>query len=294
MSKINKKIFEKFDGKIDTPDFSQISKKIEYPTYTPTKSSYKWLAPCFTFAFSVIGILCLITFTNDIFIGSGNTEMESPTEALSIKSWDADIDLIGNQIYYDLPMLYNSCDLTEVLNFSVNSWNVYDGTTLLNKEQVPLSYGTNDFTIELSRFNTESVAYNITVNVGQLTHDSFISIENTKTFKLSENVDINVIINTYDEFNNFLQLYDYNINDVSNYNETYFINKALVLKSSKDDIEDIKMLVQNQTLYISAIKSKDTSNTLYLIEINDELKNTFNQVNFDFFGIQLNNRTKSK
>lgn len=293
MSKINKKIFEKFDGKIDTPDFSQISKKIEYPTYTPTKRSYKWLSPCIAFAFSIVGVLCLITFTNNIFIGVGNNEIESPTEALSIKSWDEKVELIGNQIYYDLPMVYNSCDLTEVLNFSVNSWDVYDGTTLLNKEEVPLSYGANDFTIELSRFNTESVAYNITVNVGQLNHDNFISIDNIKTLKLHEG-DINLVINTYEEFKNFLQTHDYNIESVSDYDELYFINKALVLKSAKVDIKDIKMFVQNQTLYISGIKEIDTSNTLYVFEINDELKNTFNQVNFDFFGIQLNNQTKSK
>lgn len=294
MQKLNDKIIEKFDKKINTPSFSKLSSKINYPNTVKEEKNYRWLGPTLGVAFSLIGVVCLATFTNKNIIGVGNTEIDMPTEALSLKSWNADVDLIGNQLYYDLPMVYNSLDLTSILNFSVNSWNVYEGNTLVDKEEVPLSYGSNDFKIELCRFNEQPVAYNITVNVGNINQDNVITINNYKIFSISEDLNIDLIINTYEEFNNFLQAHDYNINNVSDYDETYFINKALVLKSARVDVENIRVLVQNEVLYFSSIKKDNTNNTLYFLEIDQDLKNTFKTTNFELFGIQLNNQIKSK
>ena len=281
MSKLNKVIFEKFEQKINTPLFDKISKRIDYPISEKTTKSYKWVTPTFGIIFSLIGAFCISSIVHKNMIGHGNTSIESPTEALTIKSWDEHVDLFGTNIFYELPMFYNSCDLTEVLNFSVNSWNVYDGTELVDKEDVPLNYGTNDFVIELSRFNSEPVSYNITVNVGNTNEEHVTAAISKSSYAIKEDDDINIIINTVDELNNFLLSFNYNTLDNCNYDDEYFNSKALILKSSTVSISDIKMIKQENVLYISYDKGETIANSLYFIEIPQELKHTFNKVSFN-------------
>jgi hypothetical protein len=131
------------------------------------------------------------------------------------------------------------------------------------------------------RFNSEPVSYNITVNVGNTNEEHVTAAISKNSYAIKEDDDINIIINTVDELNNFLLSSNYNTLDISNYDDEYFNSKALILKSSTASISDIKMIKQENVLYISYDKGETIANSLYFIEIPQELKHTFNEVSFN-------------
>lgn len=284
MKKLKASIIEKIEKKQpNIGDFKQIKRKL---TYTWVAPKYQWLKPWHKVTFGLasvfIVLICIVAyFQNGWYTKPNITEQVSE---MKLVSWDDDVYLLGETIYIDYPMLTTKCNIESKITFSDTYWEVYSEDIQIDKENIPLSFGVNSFTIYEKTVGEDKHLYNLNILVGRDIEN--FDINSVHKFRKIDSKTLQEQIVTFNSFKKFEStVIDNNldINLLKEYNEHFFEQNSLLLVISKNDLDELTYQPIDNELNVTMIGDTTTISNGYLIPIN-EVENivTYNVESFNF------------
>ena len=230
MKKLKASIIEKIDKKQPTNgNFNQIKKKLTYTWIAPKQHRLKsW----HKLSLGMIGFCIIMVCIGAYFKGNFYTEpvITDSVKEMKLVSWDEDVYLLGDSIYVDYPMFTAKCNIEDKINFSDIYWEVYSNDVQIDKENIPLSFGMNTFTIYEKAVGEDKPLYQLNILVGRDIENYDINLVNS--FNAIDSKDLSEQVVSFNSFKQFEKLVTDNNLDNSlllEYDESFFEKNSLLM-----------------------------------------------------------------
>lgn len=157
-----KKFFQEFDNIKLNNNFNQIKdniyiKELDIETKKPNLS---FLYPIFL-ALLIVALIIPIS----ISISTNKKIDDFKNYEVSLKSYSEDVSLNDQDIYINYPMMVNSCNLEEELEFNSN-WEIFSNGKKVDKQSLNLDLGSQQYELYLYKLNQVVTVYNLNIQVG--------------------------------------------------------------------------------------------------------------------------------
>ena len=266
MKKLKASIIEKIDKKQPTNgNFNQIKKKLTYTWIAPKQHRLKsW----HKLSLGMIGFCIIMVCIGAYFKGNFYTEpvITDSVKEMKLVSWDEDVYLLGDSIYVDYPMFTAKCNIEDKINFSDIYWEVYSNDVQIDKENIPLSFGMNTFTIYEKAVGEDKPLYQLNILVGRDIENYDINLVNS--FNAIDSKDLSEQVVSFNSFKQFEKLVTDNNLDNSlllEYDESFFEKNSLLMIISKNSLNKLTYQPINDKLNVTLIGETSLSNNGYLI-----------------------------
>ena len=286
MKKLKASIIEKIDRKQPSNgNFNQIKKKLTY-TWAATKQHR--LKPWHKLSFGMLGFCIIMLCIGTYFKGNFYTEpvITDSVKEMKLVSWDEDVYLLGDAIYVDYPMFTTKCNIEDKINFSDNYWEVYSNNNQIDKENIPLSFGMNTFTIYEKAVGDDKPLYKLNILVGRDIENYDINLVNS--FNTIDSKALTEQVVSFNSFKQFEKLViDNNLDNslLLEYDEVFFENNSLLMVISKNSLNELTYQSINNKLNVTLIGDVSTSNNGYLIPMEDH--NDITTYDVELFNFKL-------
>lgn len=284
MKKLKASIIEKIDKKQpNIGDFKQIKRKL---TYTWVAPKYQMLKPWHKLTFGFASIIIVFICIGAYFRNSWYTEpiITDQIKEMKLVSWDDDVYLLGETIYIDYPMLTTKCNIESKLTFTDTYWEVYSDNIQIDKANIPLSFGVNNFTIYEKTVGDDKRLYNLNILVGRDIENFDINSVHKFT-KIDSKILTEQIIffNSFQKFESVIVENNLDVDLLNEYNEYFFEQNSLLFVIAKNELNELTYQPVDNELNVTMIGDETNVNNGYLIPIN-EIENvvTYNIESFNF------------
>ncbi len=284
MKKLKASIIEKIDKKQpNIGDFKQIKRKL---TYTWVAPKYQMLKPWHKLTFGFVSIIIVFICIGAYFRNSWYTEpiITDQIKEMKLVSWDDDVYLLGETIYIDYPMLTTKCNIESKLTFTDTYWEVYSDNIQIDKANIPLSFGVNNFTIYEKTVGDDKRLYNLNILVGRDIENFDINSVHKFT-KIDSKILTEQIIffNSFQKFESVILENNLDVDLLNEYNEYFFEQNSLLFVIAKNELNELTYQPVDNELNVTMIGDETNVNNGYLIPIN-EIENvvTYNIESFNF------------
>jgi hypothetical protein len=284
MKKLKASIIEKIEKKQPKKgNFNLIKKKL---TYTWVAPKYQILKPWHKLSFGLVAV-CIIMFCIGTYFNNNfyvEPVVTDKVKEMKLVSWDDDVYLLGETIYVDYPMLTTKCNIDSKITFSDSYWEVYSDDVRIDKENIPLTFGVNSFTIYEKSFGEDKRLYNLNILVGRDIENFDINLINS--FKKIDSKTLQEQVKSFNTFKQFEQIVVENnldINLLHEFNEEFFESNSLLMIISKNNLNELTYQPVDDELNVTLIGDNTNVYNGYLIPIL-EINNirTYNVELFDF------------
>ena len=170
MNKHITKFKQRFDNISIQANFQDIKERINYKDYQINQKEriHKliYLSPVLIIIIMALVIIPIV-INQDTSPASKDLSYEELLKyEVKLDSYSNDVKVEDSKIRIDYPMMVKGCNLSNSLNFNTN-WDVYDNGNILDKDNIALNLGTNNYTIRLYKLNQVSKVYDLEIQVGE-------------------------------------------------------------------------------------------------------------------------------